>query len=139
MFLSALISFLLARRFSKRAYIILIITASALLAFFSTFGLMTMHQRLNPPYEPDILYYELHPIPLSFPFHASVFMDMPAIPFGFGSARIHYEINFVTIEIFNAIIYYYSFAPWSALIFYCFFLLIDVAGSVIGYWMAKHR
>jgi len=139
MLLSTFISFLLARRFSKKTCLVLIIVTSVLISFLSAFGWITIHQRLNPPYEPTIYYYELHPIPLSFPFYASAFLDLPNIPFSFDLCRINYKIDFLTAEIISDRIYYYAFTFGNAFSYYSFFLLVNIVGAAVGYLTARRH
>ena len=136
MLLSIFISFLLARRFRGRAYVTLIIVITFLVSFLSAFGWIRIHQHMDFTFK-TVKYYRLHPVPLSFLFYASAFVELPAWPLPFDLSRVIYQIDFLTFEIISVAIDYSSFTLGRASIYYSFFLLGNIAGAIIGYWISK--
>ena len=130
------LSFLLARRFSGKIYTTLIIVATILVSFFSAFGWITIHQHTDFTFK-TVEYYRLHPVPLSFPFYASAFVELPAWPLPFDLSRVIYQIDFLTFEIISVTIDYSSFTLGTASIYFSFFLLVNIVGAIMGYWISK--
>ena len=136
MFLSIFLSFVLARKFRGRKYAILIFALIVLVSFFSAFGWITIHQRTDWTHK-TIQWYKFHPVPLSFPFYASVFYDLTVIPLPIDLSRITYQIDFLTFEITRVTTYYSSFTLGDAFIYYFLFLLVNIVGAFVGYWISK--
>ena len=136
MLLSIALSFLLARRFSGKTYVTLIIVTTVLVSFLSAFGWMTIHQHTDFTFK-TVEYYRFHPVPLSFPFYASAFVELPAWPLPFDLNRVIYRIDFLKLEIVSVAIDYSSFTLGRASIYYSFFLLVNIVGAIIGYWISK--
>lgn len=136
MLLSILLSFLLARRFSEKTYVTLITVTAVLVSFFSAFGWITTHQHTDFTFK-TVEYYKLHPVPLSFPFYASAFIELPVWPLPFDLSRVTYQIDFLTVEIISVTMDYSSFTVGRASVYYSFFLLVNIAGAIMGYWISK--
>jgi len=143
MLLSIFLSFVLTIKFEGRKYAILIFTIIVLVSFFSAFGWITIHQYEEFPLR-TIEYYRLHPVPLSLPFYASTSLDLPIkflnyppIPRLFNLTKIIYQIDFLTFEIISINTYYSSFTLEIASLCYSFFLLVNIVGAIVGYWIGK--
>jgi hypothetical protein len=136
MLLSMFISFVLARRFSGRNYVTLIIVTIALLSFFSAFGWITLHQRTDFTHRTS-QWYKLSPVPLSLPFYASVLYDMAVRPLPIDSSRITYRIGLLTVEILSVTESYSSFTLGQASVYFSFFFLVNLIGAILGYWINK--
>jgi hypothetical protein len=143
MLLSILLSFVLARKFEGRKYAMLIFTVIVLVSFSSAFGWITIHQYEEFPLR-TIEYYRLHPVPLSFPFYASTSLHLPITLLNyspilglFNLTKIIYQIDFLTFEIISINIYYSSFTLKIAPLCYSFFLVVNVIGAIVGYWIGK--
>jgi len=137
MLLSMFISFLLARRFRRRTYVTLIIVIIVLVSFFSAFGWIARRQRMDWTFK-TVHYYTFHPIPISFPFYASIFYSWTVLPGPIDGSMFTYQISFLTFEITRATTYYPSpFTLASASVYCSFFLLINIIGTFVGYWIGK--
>jgi hypothetical protein len=143
MLLSILLSFVLARKFEGRKYAMLIFTVIVLVSFSSAFGWITIHQYEEFPLR-TIEYYRLHPVPLSFPFYASTSLHLPITLLNyspilglFNLTKIIYQIDFLTFEIISINTYYSSFTLKIAPLCYSFFLVVNVIGAIVGYWIGK--
>ncbi len=136
MFLSLFLSVILARRFSGRKYVILTIVVMVLVSFFSAVGWITIDQRRSF-YPFRIFEFDRpHPLPLSYPFYASVFYEDVIIaraPPSDAWGPI-YRIDFLAFEIARGV-----FTLGIAPIFYSFFLLVNIVGGFVGYWMRHPR
>ena len=136
MLLSMFISFLLARRFRRRTYVALIVVIIVLVSFFSAFGLIRKHQYKELGKSTD--WYTFHPVPLSFPFYASVFYSWNVYPIGVDGSRFTYQIVFMAFELTRATTYYPSpLTLRSASVYYSLFLLVNIVGTIFGYWISK--
>ncbi len=137
MFLSMLVSFVLARKFRGRKYAILILAVIVLVSFFSAFGWIARRQRTDWTFK-TAQYYTFHPVPLSFPFYASIFYSWTVLPGPIDESMFTYQINFLTFEITRATTYYPSpFTLWSAFVYYSLFLSVNIVGTFVGYWIGK--
>ena len=126
MFLSLFLSFVLARKFKGIIYVPLMIVVIVLVSLFSM-GLPT--STYSPYYHPA---YDLGPLtPLSFPFYASIYDIWVG-----HQPDYYYRLNFLTFQINEA------FAPvpfGTVCLHYSFFLLGNVVGAIVGYWVYKSR
>jgi hypothetical protein len=126
MLLSMFISFLLARKFTSKKYVLLTTVFLALISLFS----MGLPSRFDYSQYSDVYKLE-HPLPVSFPFHASIrYPPMHARP----PATIIYFVRFVTVEI---AIRPAPFTLGELYFYYSFFLLANIVGAIIGYWISK--
>lgn len=142
MLLSMLISFLLGMIFHRRVYVYVLLEAIALflVVFFSVgFPLYFNDVRtgtsgviFSPFYYP--------PVPLSFPFYATLEADRGGITW-----EIHYyQFNFLTLNLHRFTVgsaslrgNYYLLSWGDYVLFFSFFLLVNIVGAAIGYWMSK--
>jgi len=134
MLLSMFISFLLARKFRGKTYVLLIAVSLALVSLFSM-GLPSHFPYRYVPshweYDPKSLLYELKsPLPLSFPFCASVQKGMVII----GPVFNYYLLHFLTFEIVRG---YLPLTLGELYLYYSFFLLVNLVGAIFGYWISK--
>jgi len=130
MLLSMFISFLLAKKFRWRTYLILIAVVVALVSLFSvTVVCLFPLSRLFDPYRP---------LPLSFPFHVRIYMPLTFI----GTSYI-YEVYFLTLKIGSIGIGYWTRLPNMDYFLdflgkvYLLFLIINLVGAILGYWISK--
>lgn len=153
MLLSMFMSFLLARRFRRKLYVLLITVALVVMSFVST-GFPSCfrcefpsseHIELRTHNSGVLLKYLL---PVSFPFYASVYLYSPNL---ITFAEI-YQLHFLTLTFQESPIFI-SVGPgigntvdltlyftWMQYILYVsFFLLVNTAGAIIGYWMERKR
>jgi hypothetical protein len=139
MLLSIFLSFVLARKFKGRKYAIFVFVVIVLVSFFSAFGWITIHQYKAFPFK-STEYSRLHPVPLSYPFYASVFYDLGVLLRSpIDAIRIIYQIDFLAFEMTRATTPYSSFTLGRAPVYYSLFLLINILGALVGYWMRQSR
>jgi hypothetical protein len=124
MLLSILLSFLLARKSTGKFHLLLMTILLILVSFFSL-GL--------PSFVSSYQRYDLkYPLPLSFPFYASLYHTR-----GFElilNHAIRYSLGFLGFEIVGS---WLPFTLWELLPFYSLFLLANITGAIIGYWRGK--
>jgi hypothetical protein len=128
MLLSMFISFILARRFTGKTYVSLMAVSLALVSLFS----MGLPSRFD--YYPYSDAYKLeHPLPISFPFHASI--KYPPM-YARHPPAISYFVHFVTVKI---VIDYtpFTLTLGKLYFYYSFFLLFNLVGAILGYWISK--
>ena len=130
MLLSMFMSFLLARRFRWKIYLILIAVIVALVSLFSlTVVCLFPFSQLFDRYRP---------LPLSFPFHVRIYM-----PHTFAGTSYIFEIYFLTLKIGNLGISYMTRLPNMDYFLdflgkvYLSFLIINFVGAILGYWISK--
>jgi hypothetical protein len=127
MFLSLFLSFVLARKLRGIICVLLMTVFIVLASFFSAFGWLGENGG-NRPIAP------VNPLPLSFPFYASVYtVEKPphARP---PSAYDVYEVRVLTTGIAR------DNPPLTAnkgIFVYSLFLLTNIVGAIIGYWLGK--
>ncbi len=134
MLLSLVSSSILARK--PRIYTISMIIIVSLVSFFSAFGLpqvtrITMH---DTHFVKPVL-----PLPLSFPFYAYVFnWHSPPLPVDQMSwTSEHYSLDVLGIRIYDVDL---LDALWEdAFLFFSFFLLVNIIGAIVGYWISKSK
>jgi len=125
MFLSLFLSFVLARKLGSKTYGVLMIVVIVLVSFFSTVGIGGW---LRYPWGCYIL--PVSPVPLSFPFHTYIRVIEPRMP---GSSH-YYHLDFLTVPIIG------SEVPVKCSLFlliYSFFILVNIIGAILGYWIGK--
>lgn len=108
MLLSLFLSFLLARKFGSRIYILSVTILIIVIPLFSV-GL-----------------------PLSFPFYAFIWAGISA------PEACIYGLYFLTFEINRSVTTSYFFHRMF-FIYYSFFLLVNVVGAILGYWISKSK
>jgi len=142
MLLSMLISFLLARKLRGKIYVLLM-TVVLILVSLSSIGFPSVWRSTGGD---TIWQVNLPVIPLSFPFHISIsrplmirLHDVP-IPDFF---RLHplpptYEIGlyFLTIQIWSNLDWW-LLTSQDIILLVSSFLLINIVGAIIGYWISK--
>ncbi len=133
MLLSILLSFLLARKFTGKIYVLLTTVFLALISLFSMGLPSHFPYRYSPTvwvYDPKSLLYELKsPLPLSFPFYASVQKGI-----FIGPVINYYLLHFLTFEFVRD---YLPSTLGVLYLYYSFFLLANIVGAIIGYWISK--
>jgi hypothetical protein len=130
MFLSIFLSFVLSRKFRGRSYALLTILITVVVSFFSASGWEEVIV-----FNSDYYFTPTFPIPLSFPFYASIDISMGFIsPPGSPPMYGEYQFYFLTVEIGR-----FVFPLRSALflLVYSFFVLVNLIGGIVGYWMGK--
>ena len=128
MLLSMSLSFLLERKFGTRIYVQLMAILIIVVSLFST-GLPVFYDGWD---------YELkYPLPLSFPFYASIKKVPGPVPLVVPYPGI-YILYFLTFEISRSVTPFYFFQGMFFL-HYSFFLLVNVVGAIVGYWISKSK
>ncbi len=124
MFLSAYLSSFLAKKFRGVNYVVLTIVAIVLISFFSAFGWIEVTQRV---YIQGTFWHvrPVFPLPLSFPFFTYVHDVRGEV----------YDFLFLGKLIKRE--YSEWFSSGAAIMYYSFFLLVNIIGSIIGYWAPK--
>lgn len=123
MLLAAILSFLVNGKFQGKKYVAIMITITLLISFFSAFGWIEVSQRMS--YTGINCYIRpIFPIPLSFPFFAYV-------------ERARYDLFFFVWRINRE--YTHIFLASRGFLYYSLFLLVNIIGSIIGYWINKTR
>ena len=128
MLLSMLISFLLARKFRWKIYVALIAVIVTLISLFSV-TVIILH-----PLNTTLSWVQgnNYPLPLSFPFYVCIFNIG-----GYCGGCYHVSIYFLTLRID----YQSWLSPYMSLDFfakvYIPFLLINIVGAILGYWINK--
>ena len=135
MLLSMFISFLLARKFKVRIYILLMTVVLILVSLFSI-GFPRIWDYLGWSYSPEYIFWQLNlpALALSFPFHvyfSQVFciacMHNPLI----------YDLNlyFLVFQLESFGRMYLTTGYIILLV--SFFLLVNLVGAMLGYWISK--
>jgi hypothetical protein len=129
------ISFLLSRRFRGKTYVSLT-TAMVLVISFFSFGLPSMAS--SGAHYPTPSYY---PLPLSFPFYS---LDITHPSWGMFQVLAEsyelYFLGFLITETWDSYPLLQGHSPFTAIFFlayFQFFLLINLAGAIFGYWINK--
>jgi len=142
MLLSMFISFLLARRFKGKVYVLLMTIVLILVSLFSI-GFPSVWRSTGGD---TIWRLNLPAIPLSFPFHISIsrplmirLHDIP-IPEHFWLHPLPptYEIRlcFLTIQIWSNLDWW-LLTSQDIILLVSSFLLINITGAILGYWISK--
>jgi len=145
MLLSMFISFLLARRFGGKMYVPLMIVGLVLVSFFSVGVPEYMYILRHPVHQPISTDGVLpnNPLPLSFPFYSSVYHRRPM---EFRDLEWEdYRLNFLTLILQETRIVsvgargsvLLSFSWNIYFLYFTFFLLVNIIGAIIGYWLSK--
>ena len=150
MLLSMFTSFLLARRFHRKAYVFLMAAGLVFTSFFSV-GLPHYYsERIIADTESGLLLE--NPVPLSFPFYASLYFERVSIAHNFrhlGFDKETYQLHFLTLILHDFLVYkrYWGGLAGSLLfmkitwghyiLFISFFSLVNIVGVIIGYWLSK--
>lgn len=131
MFLATILSFLVNRKFQGKKYVAIMITITVLTSFFSVFGWIEVTQRTT--YTGTYCYIRpILPLPLSFPFFTYVYL--------FDSTRDSSPVEVYDLFFLGGRInreYTHWFPASRGFIYYSFFLLVNIVGSVIGYRLSK--
>jgi len=135
MLLSMFISFLLARKIKGKLYVLLITVVLILVSLFSI-GFPSVWRSIGG----DIIWQvNLPATPLSFPFHADI-SEVPYCTIAIHPSPPHpprYDVKLfflgLQIESLNFIALTTSHIIFSV----SFFLLFNLAGAVLGYWISK--
>lgn len=130
MLLSFILSFLLSRKL-KRIYPIAMIIIVGLVSFFSAFGIPTVTRILDTDFVKPI-----SPAPLSFPFYTYVYSYIVTDLVEHMSWRVDaYSLDVLGIRIDSLDLSVMHLE--DCLLYYSFFLLINVIGAIVGYWVNK--
>lgn len=153
-----LLSFLQARMFRPKAYVVFSAVTIALISFISV-GV--------PYYKSGVSYFPQqplqqtsgivirNPLPLSFPFYSSVNHTTQLGPYaGFKTSWEVYQIEFLTLRFpqsaLHTIVYQNTthaesqqsltsfYLDWGDyLLYFSFFTLVNLVGAIIGYWISR--
>jgi len=129
MLLSMFISFILARKFTGKTYVSLMTVSLILVSLFS----MGLPSRFDYYQYAGFDAYKLeHPLPISFPFYVSLQPVVVTLPrYGpIGS----YLLHFLTFDFVRD---YVPFTLGDLYLYYSFFLLVNLVGAILGYWISK--
>lgn len=153
------LSFLLARMFSQKAYVFFSVVTIALISLFSV-GLPyresgSSHYPHQPLQQTSGIVIR-NPLPLSFPFYAFVNHTTQLGPYtGIETSLEVYQIEFLTLRFpqsaLRTIVYQnttyansqqtlmYFYLDWGdyLLLYFSFFMLVNVIGAFIGYWISR--
>jgi len=132
MLLSMFISLLLARKLRGVTYVLLTTVALLYISLLS-FGLPTLG-----PYNPTP---DLIPFPLSFPFY-SINTVRPRSFWTFTEMAESYELYFMTsriAEVWEERSHFQFNYLEDLFPFYCYFLLINIVGAILGYGLSKSK
>ena len=133
MLLSTLISFLLGIMFRRKVYVYVLLEAIALfLVVFFSVGVPSYYHEARTgtsgiTFDP--------PVPLSFPLYAT----LRGVG-GFGWMIQYYQFYFLTLNLHQSAVSGGSrlLLSWGDyVLFFSFFLLVNVVGAAIGYWISR--
>jgi hypothetical protein len=142
MLLSILISFILARRFKGKIYVLLMTVVLILVSLLSI-GFPSVWGTLRDG--TTIWQVNLPTTPLAFPFHTSISREYLAIllegwipPFPLPPIY-RVRLYFLAIQVWtNEITWNYLLLTSERIILLVsFFLLVNLAGAILGYWISK--
>lgn len=147
MLFSMFISFLLARRFKGKVYVlsiavVLVFVSLLSIGFPSVWGTLEWH-RLAVEYvgeETTIWQLNIPAVPLSFPFYASISEEYHFLPFivGYPSPPLyHIELNFLTSHIWANNRYHWFLTSEHIILLASSFFIINFVGAMLGYWISK--
>ena len=130
MLIAILLSFVSTKRLRGSKYVLLMILVIALMSFLSAFNMVKVIT-----YDSTYYFAPNLPIPLSFPLYASLdtnwFFDASLyFPPRYG----FYELHFLTVEIGG---FLFPFTSDLLILFYSLFILVNIIGAIIGYWIGK--
>lgn len=138
MLLSIALSFIIARKCREKTYALLTVVSLALLSFFSV-GIpeYAPYMYIYPTVDSPVLIW--NPIPLSFPVYASITSGERPI---WGSETTWYRLYFLSLSIGEEWMRIGgggtpNFTVFEYLLYYSFFMLINIAGAAFGYWLSK--
>jgi len=136
MLLSMLASFLLARKFKGKVYISLMIVVLIIVSVFSIGFPTAWRSSIGST---TVWKLNLSNTPLSFPFHAYISEEFYLVPMIYP--------NQPRPPIYNVKLYFFGFPIGSVdfiilttsylLLLASFFLLVNLAGAIFGYWISK--
>lgn len=135
MLLSMFVSFLLARKFGGKKYVLLMTTYLALVSLLSV-GLVFVTWGHDKYYGPRF------PLPLSFPFHATYYhtvqggqvIDNVTTTYSF---QPYYGLFFFTLKIES--FPFGSFSFGDLMLVHSFFALDNLLGAILGFWIKTRR
>lgn len=145
MLLSLFTSFLLTRMSRKKLYVLFMAIALFLISFFSV-GVPESVTIPNRSFQDTgtegLMLNDFHP--LSFPFYSSVYQREPV--YFHDVEWEEYRLNFVTMTLYGTRILYesnlgaaLSFSWIDYILYFSLFLLVNIAGAVVGYWISNRR
>lgn len=151
MLLSLFTSFLLARRFPRKLHALFMAIGLLLVSFFSVgvpeYVSIPKEDFRRPTSTEGVLLNNF--FPLSFPFYSSVYYQMPV---GIrDSYWKEYRLNLLTVILYGTRIlhgatgpagvgsFVLSFSWLDYILYFSVFLLINIVGAVLGYWISKRR
>lgn len=125
-----LLSLLLAKKL-KKIYPIAMIIIVGLTSFFSAFGLPKVTKFFSYFIKP------ISPVPLSYPFYAYVYSWGTARADGSSWIVESYSLDVLGIRIDSLMLLLSLMYLEDGFLYYSFFLLVNVIGAVVGYWISK--
>ena len=93
-----------------------------------------------------------YPLPLSFPFYASLHFERMTTAHNMrhiGFDKETYHLHFLTLILHDSVVYkivwggpipavpFMSITWGHYILYYSFFLLVNIVGAIIGYWISK--
>jgi len=147
MLLSMFISFLLARKFRGKVYVLLMILVPVLISLFSIgfpsvwgtlewYSLAVEHVREGT----TIWHMNIPAIPLSFPFYASISEEYHFLPFivDYTPPPLYQiELYFLTNQIWTNGHVHWVLTSEHTILLVSSFLLVNIVGAIFGYWISK--
>ena len=139
MLLSMFISFLLARKIKGKLYVLLITVVLILVSLFSI-GFPRIWDYLGWRYSPEYIFWQLNlpALALSFPFHVyfsqvlHFVSPLPPLP---NPPRYDLSLFFLVFKLES---FYGIFLTIGYIILLVsFFLLVNLVGAILGYWISK--
>ncbi len=147
MLFAMFISFLLARRFQGKVYVLSIAVVLVLVSLLST-GFPSVWGTVGPSQlavayvgeGTTIWQLNIPAVPLSFPFYASISEEYHTILFivGYLSPPLYQiELTFLTNPIWANNRYYWFLTSEHIILLASSFFIINLAGAILGYWLGK--
>jgi len=147
MLLSMFISFLLARKFRGKVYVLLVILVPVLISlssigFPSVWGTLEWYSLAVEHVEEGTTIWHLNipAIPLSFPFYASISEEYHFLPFivDYTPPPLYQiELYFLTNQIWTNGHVHWVLTSEHTILLVSSFLLVNIVGAIFGYWISK--
>jgi len=138
MLLSMFTSFLLARRFKGKVYVLLVTVILILVSLFSA-GFPSLKDLEAQPKE-GYWQVNLFAIPLSFPFYvhiSEVKGGIVAPPLPHFIPPPHYDVKLYSFGFEVGANYFIPLTTNYIILLVSFFLLVNLVGAILGYWISK--
>jgi len=138
MLLSIFTSFILARRFKGKVYVLLMIVFLVIVSLVSI-GVPSVEVYAHAHGTTTVWKVNIPAIPLSFPFHAHIsevkgIIIAPPLPF---IPLPHYDVKLYTCGFEIGANYFIPLTTNYIIFLISFFLIINLVGAILGYWISK--